>query len=416
MQHKRLFGFSWFRFAAAPGAADAFMTLYRIRRTAFRLQSMALYRRYGQALMLFLALFGILLRERPDLLAAPLLHFWRAPGTLPADLAWGAAWMALVGAWTSIHRPFIRGGALARYSRSLPLARHTARLVDLSILGLSLPVFLVPFGVALWVAARSPQMLGADGRFALYLLLFGALTLATAQAVAFGPSLRARLGAGGVLGALVAAPWLPALALPLLAAAALAATVFACMGEAAMAQAGNKRTALSLLPILLRVQAGLLWHRHRHDAALRLLLAGLPQLAAWWMIVYAGKVEEARAFLQVGCAMTAAIASSYFHTLHLAGQGLRPYLDSMPFGRLRMALAAQALVLGVFALVFGASFAALAWTFGARHAVALDMAAAGAYWLAWLAPLGLPLFQHHKNGNLFKFALVTAALIIAFHS
>jgi hypothetical protein len=88
----------------------------------------------------------------------------------------------------------------------------------------------------------------------------------------------------------------------------------------------------------------------------------------------------------------------------------------MPFGRLRMALAAQALVLGAFALVFGASFAALAWTFGARHAVALDMAAAGAYWLAWLAPLGLPLFQHHKNGNLFKFALVTAALIIAFHS
>jgi hypothetical protein len=115
---------------------------------------MDLYRRYAQVIMVFLLLFGILLKERPSLLAEPLLHFWRAPGQLLPDLAFGLAWTALVTAWTSIHGPFIRGGALARYSRSLPLPRPALKLVDLSVLGLSMPVFLLPLLVALWIAGR----------------------------------------------------------------------------------------------------------------------------------------------------------------------------------------------------------------------------------------------------------------------
>ena len=420
MQGKRLFNDFRVTLAARLGEPSAFLTLYRIRRAAFRQQSMDLYRRYGQVIVVFLALFGILLKERPSLLAEPLLHFWRAPGQVLPDLAFGLAWMALAGAWTSVHRPFIRGGALARYSRSLPLPRHTPRLVDLSILGLSLPVFLVPLCVALWIAGRSGQAFGVDGRFPLYLLLFAALTIATAQAVAFGPSVRARLSAGATLAALVAAPWLPYLLLVPTAMAALAAAAFACMADSparaqGAARAGKERSGPVRLLILLRVQGALLFHRHRYDAGMRLLLAGLPQLAAWWMIVYAGKVEEARGFLHVGCALTLCFTSGYFYTLHVGGQSLAPWLRSMPFGRLRMALASQLLVLAATALLFGATLAALAVAFGARHAATIDMARAAAYWLAWLPALGLPAITRHKDGKLFTYALVAAALIIAFN-
>lgn len=418
MQDNRLFKDSRVPLAARLGGHAAFLTLYRIRRAAFHQQTMALYRRYGQAIMPFLALFGVLIIERPGLLAEPLLHFWRAPGVILFDLGWALAWMALVGAWTSVHRAFIRGGALARYSRSLPLPPRTLQLVDLAMLGLSLPVFLVPFGAALWVAGRSQGALGVDGRFPLYLLLYAALTIATALAVAFGLRPRARLLAGGLPALLVAAPWLPSLLLVPVAVAALAATVYACMEDGPAPAQGAARTGKGRpvrLPILLRVQAALLFHRHRYDAGMRLLLSALPLLAAWWMIVYAGKVEEARAFLHVGCALTVASTAGYFYTLHLGGQSLAPWLRSMPYGRLRMALAAQGLVLGATAALFAATYGALAWTFGARHAVALDMARAAAWWLAWLVPLGLPLLQRNRNGSLFKFALVVAALILAFN-
>lgn len=397
-------------------AASPFLVLYRIRRAAFRQGSVDLYRRYGQVIVLSLALFGILLKERPGLLAEPLLHFWRAPGELLPDLAFGAAWMALVAAWTAAHGAPIRGGALARYCHSLPLARRTHRLVDLSILGLALPVFLLPFAVALWIAIRAGDALGADGRFPVYLLLFASLTLTTAQAVAFGPQARTRLVAGATLAALVGAPWLPAPLLAPLAVAALAGVALACTGERpAPGHAAGGRAPPLRVPVLLRIQAGVLLHRHRHEGAMRLLLSSLPQLAAWWMIVYADKGAQAWGFLHVGCAFTVCLTSGWFHTLHVAAGSLRPWLRSMPYGLLRMTLAAHLLVLALSLLLFGATLAALASSFGPRHGVTLAMAQVGAYWLAWLPLLGLPFIQRHKDGVLFKFALVAVALLIAFH-
>jgi hypothetical protein len=420
MHDKSLVNDSSLTHAATPDAPSAFLTLYRIRRSAFRQQSMALYRRYGQAIMLFLALFGILLRERPDLLAAPLLHFWRAPGELLAGLAWGALWMALVATWTGIHAPFIRGGALARYCRSLPLPRHTLRLVDLAVLGLALPVLALPFAVALWTAWHSAGAFGADGRFPLYLLLFAALTLTTALAVAFGAAPRARRLAGASLALLAAAPWLPPLLLAPVTLAALAAIGFACCAEVHAPTHGatpliGRALRLIRLPVLLRAQAGLLFHHHRHESGMRMLLAGLPLLAAWWMIVYAGKVEEARGFLHVACALSVCIASGYFYALHVGGQGLAAWLRSMPFAGLRLALASQVLVLGTMAVLFGSAYAALALAFGPDHAVARAMAWAAAWWLPWLALLGLPVLQRHKDGNLYKYVLATVALIIVFN-
>lgn len=412
------------RIDAVPHIArghSAFLTLYRLRRTAFRQQSMALYRRYGQAILVVLALFGILLRERPSLLGEPLLHYWRAPGSWLADLACAGAWMALVAAWVSIHRGFIRGGTLARYARSLPLHPRTAGLVDLAILGLGLRVFLLPFRVAAGVAAGFGNAAGADGRFWIYLLLLGALTIATARPVAFGATLRSRLRQAGVLGALLCAPHLPIVPASLAAlAAACAAILGAARGPRSDVRAdkggghAGATAGTSQALVLLRVQCALLLHRHGHDLAMRLVLAALPLAGAWWMIVCANKTDEARGFIHVACALAAWFTSSLFHTLHVAGQTLLPYVRSTPSGTLRIALAGQALVLGASALLFCGAAAALGASLGARHPAVASMLGAGAFWLAWLPLFGLPVIQRHKDGILVKLVLAAMALLLVF--
>lgn len=399
-------------------AGQAFVALYRVRQAYFRQQSLALYRRYGHALMLFLGLAGMLVAERPALLAEPLLHFWRAPQAWHANLGWTAGWIALVTAWASIHRPFVRGGALAAWSRSLPLGQRAAPWVDLAVLHASLAVFLVPFTVALWTAVRAGSAGGADGRFPLYLALFAGLTLAVARSVVFGPARGSRGLQALAVTALVLAHRLPAgwMAGPLLALAALgcladAVTPPTLQAGAAHSMRGRVARGHPILQ-LARIQAGLVVHRYRYAALARLLLAALPLAACWWLVVAVGKHEERPIFVHLACALTTGLMAGFFHTFHGARQALDAFLRSMPFAAARLALAEHLLVLAVTATLFGVA--------AACFAASLDPAAAcdalllpALYWLAWLPVLGLPLIQRHRDGILVKFALVIVALVAA---
>ncbi|GGB92673.1 hypothetical protein GCM10011572_13320 [Pseudoduganella buxea] len=398
---------------------QAFLMLYRVRHAHFRRQSLALYRRYGHALMIFLALFGMAVAERPALLAEPLLHFWRAPQPWPANLAHVAAWLALVTVWAGIHRAFIRGGALAAYSRSLPLGDRAAPLVDLAILYASLAIFLVPFAVALWTVLRAGDPGGADGRFPLYLAVFAGLTLAVARSAVFGPARCSRAVQGGTIAALVFAHLLPA-GWP--ATVLLAAALPCCLADAITApahQAGPARGAGGTAPgrghpilQLARIQASLLVHRHGQAALARLLLAAAPQAACWWLVVPLAKHAESAIFVHLACALTAALTSGFFHTFHVARQPLVPYLRSMAFAAWRLTLAEHLLVLGATATLYGIALACLAAGLGSAAAGAVMLGPA-LYWLAWLPLLGLPLIQRHKDGILVKFGLLILALVFA---
>ena len=408
----------------SPGTTSehaALSALYRARRASYRQQSDDLYRRYGHVLTIGLSLFGLMLLERPSLLAAPLLQFWRAPAEWLANLAHAAGWMALVAAWAGVHRGFVRGGAFAAFSRSLPLPPHSAALVDLGMLGVSLQIFLLPFCIAIWLAWDAGNPAGADGRFWLYLPLLAVLTVSVAKAVVFGSDRRARLVLAGTFAALMFAGQLPAGFFP---SAGVAAVLCFCAREAlrpaarvwrhAPAARKDAPSTLPGLPPVLRLYHGLLVRRQPQANLLRLVLAALPQAAAWWMVVYAGKSDDARAFVQLACALSAALVSGFFYTFYEAGLSFQPYLRSIAHGEWRLRLAGCLLVLAATGALFAASLFAFAAALGADHAATVSLAYAAAYWLAWIPLLGLPVIQHHKNGIVLKSALVIAALIIVF--
>lgn len=402
---------------------QAFLMLYRVRHANFRYQCAALYRRYAHAIVIFLALFGMLLTERPSLLAEPLLHFWRAPGQWQDSLLHVGGWLIMVTIWASIHRELIRGGALATYSRSLPLTERTSALVDMSMLYVSLQIFLLPYAVALWIATRCGNLRGADGRFCLYLALLAALTVLVARSTVFGPTLRTRCVQAGGVASLVFSQQLPGGMLSL---APLWAALLVCSADAATpprrrtssgngsaSGAASLRQPRPALP-LLRLACALLFHRHRHAAAMRLLLATLPQLACWWLIIRAGKTADAQVFIQLACAMTTCLTAGFFYTFAIARQTLQPYLRSIAFGAMRMTVAEHLLVVAATGALFGVFLLVLAVALGTQATATVALLRASLYWLAWLPLLGVPLIQRHKDGTLIKFALVIVALLIVF--
>lgn len=392
-----------------------FFLLLRSRRAYFRRQSFALYLRYTHVLGVVLAMCGLLLLERPALPAEPILHFWREPGSLGANAAWAGAWLACVALWARIHRGFIAGGALAAYARSLPLAPGTLRLVDAAMLLVSLQVFLVPAALAAWTVATQ----GAGmAWFGLRAGLLAALSVLAAHAAAsratpralalFGAGYLALAGAGGY-GALE--PVVLGLAL----AGVLAGLVRALAADPQPREAGRARRAggpkLGGMVFLVAWQLAVA-RRHAHAALPRIALAASLQAACLWMIFGAGKLAESAAFLKVGCWFSAAILSGLFYLFHTARAQLGGWLRSLAYGTLRIAAAEQLCVLGLYALILAAAYAACLLQPGQGGAVAGQLLRHGAGGLATLALLGAPIIQRHQDGILLKVAVLVATFLI----
>lgn len=393
-----------------------FFLLLRSRRAWYRRQSFALYLRYAHVLAVLLALTGPALAERPEVLAAPILHFWRAPGDPVANAGWAFAWLACVYVWVRVHRPFVAGGALAGFARSLPGAVRAGPLVDAAMLLVSLQVFLVPVGLAAWTVARG----GAAGEpFAARALLLAVLTLGAAR-LAMGGAYRfalllfagiALLSGAGTLGSLEPAAMLAAA----LAVAAGLARLLAS-GSARLRPRRVPRAASSLRGhgwfFLLRLQWSVLLRRHPHALIPRIALAAAVLAASVWMIFGVGKLAESSAFVKVGCWLTIAVMSGFYYLFWTTRQPLEPFLRSLPHGLRRMVLSEQLLVLGATCLLFALACAAclLQPEHGAR--VAGQMLRHGAAGLLVLPLLGLPLIQRHQDGMLIKIAVLVASFLI----
>ncbi|WEF33090.1 hypothetical protein [Pseudoduganella chitinolytica] len=394
------------------------LTLYRWRMAYFLRQSAALYRRWGHVATVALALGGLVLVERPELLAGPLPHFRVAPAGWQASAVGASAWLALVLAWAGSHRDAVRGGPLAHFAASLPLAARTRALVDLGLLGAALAVFAVPFGAALLFAARAHDMDGADGRFLPYLVVLAVLTIAAARAAVFGWTGAARLLLPGGVAVLTGAPLLDShwAAGVLLAATALAGCAVVLRPVSTVRPLGNGGTGRATgWLLLLRLQGALLW-QHPHAVCVRLAMAALPLCGALWLVAVVGNVADAPVLVHLAAALAAGIMSGFF-TQCVAGRApLAAYLRALPSARFRLALAEHLLVLAGTALLFGAAWAVLAAAFGPATAPPATMLRAGLYWLAWLPLFGLPVIVRHRDGILFKIALAVPALTMALYS
>ncbi|WUR12199.1 hypothetical protein E7V67_021220 [[Empedobacter] haloabium] len=398
---------------AAPG-----LTLYRWRMAYFVRASATLYRRWSHVLAVALALGGLALLERPELLAGPLPHFRVAP----ADWALGAAaavgWLGVVLAWASMHRDAVRGGLLAQYAASLPVAARSRLLVDLALLAAALAVFAVPFGAALLFAARAHDLGGTDGRFPVYLTVLAVLTVLAARAAVFGWTNGARIlltaGIAVLAGApLLASPWI---ANALLAGSATGACILLARPLPAMPLCdGDDQGRATGWLLLLRLQGQLLG-QHAHAVLVRLAAAAVPLCGALWLIVDVGNVADAPVLLHIAAALGAGIMSGFFNQFVTGRAPLAAWLRALPWALPRLVLAEHLLVWAGTALLFGAAWAVLAAAFGAATAVPTTMLHAGAYWLAWLPLFGLPVIVRHRDGILFKIALAVAALTVALYA
>jgi hypothetical protein len=353
--------------------AEPFGALFLLRRRYFAAQSRALYARYVHALVICLALFGLALVERPTLLAAPILHFWRDPADWRTGAIYIAGWLAAVALWARVHRPFVRGAALAGFVRASLHGGRVAPALDLALLFVALQWWALPFAVAFWtVAASTAPPPGADGFFPLYVLGLVLLTLAVAHVVVFGAD-RARgarrTDAGGVL----------------------------------------RVPALVFLTLL---QLRSLWCGHLHVALPRIGAALLVHAASWWIICQVGKRRDAAGFIALACAVSAYALAGLYYAFWRARQPLEPYLRSMPFG-VAKALAAEHLVV----LGLGGSIGILVWlVYRAAPGSSPDLLPMLAHCLGLslllLALLGAPALQRHRYGAAFKAAVTFAALIL----
>lgn len=393
-----------------------FFLLLRSRRAWYRRQSFALYLRYAHVAAVLLALTGPALAERPEVLAAPILHFWRGAGSLSANAGWAFAWLACVFVWVRVHRAFIGGGALAAFARSLPGAVRAGPLVDAAMLLVSLQVFLLPIGLAAWTIARGS---GAGEPFAARAALLAVLTLGAARLALGGAhAIKLLLPAGFAL--LCGAGRLGAMEPVALLAAALAiAVVLARLLASSHAQPPPRRVRAGApgprgpgSAFLLRLQWIVLLRRHPHALVPRIALAAAIMAACVWMIFGVGKFEESAAFVKVGCWLTIAVMSGFYYLFWTTRQPLEPFLRSLPHGLRRMVLSEHLLVLGATCLLFALACAACLLQPPHGEKVAGQMLRHGAASLLVLPLLGLPLIQRHQDGMLIKVAVLAASFVV----
>jgi hypothetical protein len=353
--------------------AEPFGTLFLLRRRYFAAQSRALYARYAHVLVICLALFGLALVERPTLLAAPILHFWRDPADWGTGSIYIVGWLAAVALWARVHRPFVRGAALAGFARASLHGGRVAPALDVALLVVALQWWALPFAVAFWtVATSTTPPPGADGFFPLYVLGLVLLTLAVAHAAVFGDD-RVR-GARRT--------------------------------EASGALRGPALVFLTLL------QMRSLWRGHLHVALPRIGAALLVHAASWWMICQVGKRQDAAGFIAVACAVSAYALAGLYYAFWRARQPLEPYLRSMPSGVAKVLAAEHLVVLGL-----GGGICILVWLVyraapGSSPDVLSMLACCLGLSLLLLALLGAPVLQRHRYGAAFKAALTFAALIL----
>jgi hypothetical protein len=414
-----------------PALADPllphFLALFALRRRYLRAQSQALYKRYGQALGIALAFFGLVLVERPTLLAAPILHFWGDPGNWQAGLAYLGGWLFVVGLWARVHRGFVRGGAFADFARTSSQGQRVGSALDLALVLVALQWCAIPFAIAAWTVATDAAPGGAPGvapgiaagRFWACFLVLLLLTVASARAVVFGAGRMRCLRLGGAFALLLCAG-LPASGVTgVLLALGAAALLLVDLARPSSARAAHRHdsgaTGVLRGPgmfFLLQLQWRALRRAHLHVAAPRIGLALLLHAACWWMIYSVGKHHDAAAFIKLACCLSAYALAGLYYAFWETRQAIAPFLRSLPFGTAKAVLAENLVVLGVAAAVF-----ALAWL-GYRYAVVdgPDMQAwllrcAGLSMLL-LALLGAPILQRHPHGVAFKVALCVAALML----
>lgn len=390
---------------------DPFLALFALRRRYFAEQSHLLYKRYGHALGIFGAFFALVLVERPSLLAAPILQFWRDPLDWRANLGHVIGWLVVVALWARVHRGFVRGAAFAVFARTSRHGYHLASTLDLALLLVALQWFAIPFAIGAWVVvAAGTGTLLFWACFAVMLLL----TLALARAAVFGAG-RARclrlLAASGLLvAAPLAAGWPLAACLGL-----LAFDLARPVAPRTSARRDDSATGILRGPglwFLFVLQCRALLRSHGHVVLPRVGLAPLLHALAWLLIYRFNKQDDAAGLIKLACCAGAYALAGLYYAFWEARQRIEPFLRSLPFGVPRILVAEHLAVLGLGAVVAGLAWVAHAQAPAGSPDLTPWLLRSAGLSLVLLALLGAPLLQRHPYGVVMKIALTVTALLL----
>lgn len=397
-----------------------FAIIYRIRRRYLYLLTIDLYRRYAHAAMLFIALFGLMLRDRPDIITWPILHFSLHPANVKTTVGALLTWHILVWCWTLSHRPGIRGGSFPIYSRSLPISRHLQLHVNLAILTTSLLVFWAIMLFAALQTIASPHPAGIDGRFWFYFAVLGLSTLHSARIAVDGGSRRSWAALILALSSLAA---IPATAGSAFGAAALTGIcalltkqlmtpATACASKSSQPKPVARTMRRFPYLMLLKIQISIL-AQSWHVLLARIGLVVAVQCAACLLIGLPDKAGDRHVFLQLACAATIGIMAGLYFTLRSARSRLEPWLGTIASGRSRWHCAEHLIVVGAATSLL--AVATLYLTLTSTLAFS-QLACVCLYYLLWLPLLGLDRITRHHHAVIIKAAMLVAALIIGLNN
>lgn len=388
---------------------DPFFALFALRRRYLREQSLLLYKRYGHALGILGAFFGLVLVEKPSMLAAPILQFWRDPLDWRANLSYIVGWLVVVGLWARVHRGFVRGAGFAVFARTASHGHRLAPLLDMALLLVALQWCVIPFAIAAWVVAGSGTIQFWACLFSILLLTVGA-----ARAVVFGAGRASCVRLAAALALLVVAPraggW------PLVVCAALLVFDLTRPSRGRVAHRRTGAASGSLrgpgLWFLFLLHCQSLWRAHLHVALPRICFALFAHALGWCLIFRFGKTGDAAGFIKLACCASAYVLAGLYYAFWQVRQPVQPFLRSMPYGVARTLAAEHMVVLGVGALVTGLAWLAYALAPAASPELTMWLLRCGGLSLVLLALLGAPTLQRHQCGVVMKVALTVAALLL----
>jgi len=377
-----------------------------------------LYGKYFHIVMLFLAFFGIILTERPEIIAWPILHFKSEPSNIVVSIVAVLIWHIAIWCWISVHRNGVRGGRFWDHSRSLPVGDAERRFVDAVILSLCLIGFWGILGYVAYHASVSAYPSGVDGLFGFYFLGFIFLTLSFSKIAAYHHVKKIyflHLMASMIL---IMSPGAVGhqFQLGLLSIFFLLLIYRIVQAEIKPRQDSIASSSYFLLSIFFAsniyvylsfIQVRCLL-KESHAFLPRMGIACLLNLLFYWLATLPNRSSNEKiAFLHISFVATCGLASGLYAVLHGARVQIEPWLGTTPFGRLRWkfceGIVVCSIVLFIFLFLSILYFRAL--DFSWQYLLQTSM-----FYLLAMPVLGIDYITRNRNSVILKFCILAPVL------
>ena len=394
------------------------MQFFRFRLRFFRVQTVDLYRRYNAIALFSLLLFGQIVIENPTLIAQPILVFSDHPRDFYKTFFPILIWFIFVIIWAQTHKEYIRGGSLTSFMKSLAIPAWSLRMIDFFTLLYGFLLFVIPFGMSIFVLIRSDTPFGSDGYFWFYFIIILSLTISIGKASVYGGNYHSYILHCISLIILFFAPVVHneffKIILLILPPLPLFLDIFtnSFIAESHIKNQGFGAPDFSKNPnfLLLEINYNRFLRIYWKDIIPRIMWAVLPLSFAWWLIHDVGNSRDAKLFLHLSIGIFIGIYSGSFRVLLDGRSKLTTYAKSTSHGVLIFSILDKVSVISLGGFIL---FSFLIFSYKTIDLFQFKfILSVFFYYIVLLGLLGISWLQLHKRVVEIKFAVCVLALLI----